>query len=70
MPRKAPTFNRTDIKQAIKLVRGLGKTVLAVTFLAGGAFKLETASHRPAPPTNETTATDFDKWIASHADKA
>ncbi len=70
MPRKPRTHNRADVLAAIKLVKGLGKTVLGLTFLPDGAFKLDIASHRPAPPTNGTAATDFDEWIASHADKA
>ncbi len=56
MPRKPPAHNRADVRAAIKLVKGLGKTTLAITFLTDGAFKLDIASQRPAraEPANDT----------------
>ena len=63
MPRRPLTYNRNDLKQAIKLLEETGKTVTAVKFYPDGTFRVMTSQHVSKPLSDSDPAASLDAWI-------
>ena len=63
MPRKPLTHNRNDVKQAIKLLEAMGKTVTAVKFHPDGTFRIMTSQHVSKPSSDSDPAASLDAWM-------
>ena len=63
MPRKPLTYNRNDVKQAIKLVEEAGKTVTAVKFHPDGTFRVMTSEHVSKSSSDSDPAASLDAWM-------
>jgi hypothetical protein len=63
MPRKPITHNRNDVKQAIKLLEAMGKTVTAVKFHPDGTFRVMTSEHVSKSSNDVTPAASLDAWV-------
>jgi hypothetical protein len=63
MPRKPLTHNRNDIKQTIKLLEEMGKTVTAVKLHPDGTFRVMTSEHVSKSSTHSDPAASLDAWI-------
>jgi hypothetical protein len=63
MPRKPLTHNRNDVKQAIKLLEAMGKTVTAVKFHPDGTFRVMTSEHVSKSSSDVSPAASLDSWM-------
>jgi hypothetical protein len=63
MPRKPLTHNRNDIKQAIKLLEEMGKTVTAVKLHPDGTFRVMISEHVSKSAINSDPAASLDAWM-------
>jgi len=60
MPRKPLTYNRNDVKQAIKLLEAMGKTVTAIQFHPDGTFRVTTFEHVGKSSSDVSPAASLD----------
>lgn len=67
LPAKKPSLPVIEVKKAMKLMKGAGKSIAAIEVLPDGGFRILATGHAaPVQSTSqETTLNAWEEWIAN-----